>query len=259
MSIKQKLIVYGAAAAVIAAGIAGYEFFEGKVREGKESVEASVKAAAERPVIVLDAGHGGADGGCVSVNGVPEKGINLSILQTTRDMLTLLGYEVRCTRESDVSIHDQGVEGLAKQKKSDMDNRLKIINESGALAAVSIHQNQFTDPKYSGAQMFYQAESSEANALAEALRERFRTWLQPDNERETKPVGDELFLIHNADCPAVMVECGFLSNPEEAAKLESQSYQREVAFVIADGINYYLSKKQSGPVTAEALPDSSPQ
>ena len=206
-------------------------------------------------MVVLDAGHGGADGGCVSVNGVPEKDINLSVMLTARDMLDLLGYDVRCTRETDVSIHDQGIEGLAKQKKSDMDNRLAIINGSGAEVAVSIHQNQFTDPKYSGAQMFYKAESSESSALADVLRERFRIWLQPDNERETKPVGDELFLIHNANCPAVMAECGFLSNPEEAAKLESLSYQQEVAMVIADSINCYVSGKRKdsaddvGPLT----------
>ena len=244
IGIREKLLTFGAAAAVIAAGIVGYQLTDGQVRQGRETVETSADAAAQRTVIVLDAGHGGADGGCVSVNGTAEKGINLSVMLTARDMLTLLGYDVRCTREEDISVHDSGVEGLAKQKKSDMDNRLALINGSGAALAVSIHQNQFTDPKYSGAQMFYRAGSSESEALAETLRERFRIWLQPDNERETKPVGDELFLIHNASCPAVMVECGFLSNPEEAAKLESAEYQREVAFVIADGINRDLSQSR---------------
>ena len=245
MKLRQKLLTYIFAAAVIAAGIAGYWVIDGGVKNGREAVETSAGAALNRPVIVLDAGHGGADGGCVSVGGVPEKGINLSIMLTARDMLTLLGYDVRCTRETDVSVHDQGVEGLAKQKKSDMDNRLAIVNNSGAELFVSIHQNQFTDSKYSGAQMFYKADSSESSVLADILRERFRTWLQPGNERETKPVGSELFLIHNAKCPAVMAECGFLSNPEEAAKLESSSYQREIAFVIADGINCYISQKRS--------------
>ena len=243
MKLRHKLLTYLFAAAIIAAGIIGYEVIDGGVKNGRKAVETSARAVLDRPVIVLDAGHGGADGGCVSVNGTPEKGINLSIMQTSRDILTLLGYDVRCTRETDVSIHDQGTEGLANQKKSDMDNRLAIVNDSGASLFVSIHQNQFTDPKYSGAQMFYKAESLESSALAEILRERFRVWLQPGNERETKPVGSELFLIHNAKCPAVMVECGFLSNPEEAAKLESPSYQQEVALVIADGINCYLSKQ----------------
>lgn len=250
MKLKNKLLTYLFAGAVIAGGIVGCELIEAGAGKGMEAVETSADAVLDRPVIVLDAGHGGADGGCVSVNGIPEKNINLSIMLTARDMLDLLGYDVRCTRETDVSIHDKGIEGLAKQKKSDMDNRLAVINESGAVLAVSIHQNQFTDPKYSGAQMFFKADSPESSALADVLRERFRIWLQPDNERETKPVGDELFLIHNAKCPAVMAECGFLSNPEEAAKLETTSYQQEVAMVIADSINCYVSRKRQGSETA---------
>lgn len=241
MNLKRKLATYLCAGAVLAAGLIGGRLADNAVKKGAESVAASASAAVDRPTVVLDAGHGGADGGCVSVNGVPEKGINLSVMLTARDMLTLLGYNVVCTRETDVSIHDAGTEGLRKQKISDMDNRLEIINGSGALLAVSIHQNQFTDPQYHGAQMFYRADSGESLRLAETLRERFQNHLQPENERETKPVGDELFLIHNAVCPAVMAECGFLSNPEEAAKLESMSYQREVGFVIADGIVKYLA------------------
>ena len=240
MSVRTKILAYFCTAALLTAGILGSNLSERAAEKGRQSVEASAAAAAQKPVIVLDAGHGGADGGCVSVNGVPEKGINLSVMETTRDILTLLGYDVKCTRESDISIHDKGVEGLAKQKISDMDNRLAIINGSNASLAVSIHQNQFTDPKYYGAQMFYKADSPESERLAESLRGRFKALLQPENERETKPVGDELFLIHNAVCPAVMAECGFLSNPEEAAKLESAAYQREVAFALSDGINSYM-------------------
>jgi len=240
MRIKAKLLLYLAASAMIAAGIAGSILSERAVKKAAESVAASAEPIVSRPVVVLDAGHGGADGGCVSVSGAPEKGMNLSVLLTSRDILRLLGYDVRCTREEDVSIHDKGVEGLADQKLSDMKNRLAIINGSGAKLAVSIHQNQFTDPKYSGAQMFYKAEDEASARLAEILRERFVNHLQPDNKRETKPVGAELFLIHNAECPAVMVECGFLSNPEEAAKLETPGYQRELAFTVCDGINRFL-------------------
>ena len=235
MKLKQKLMTYLCAGAVLATGVIGGHLAENAVKKGAESVAASASAVVERPTVVLDAGHGGAD--------VPEKRINLSIMLTTRDILSLLGYNVVCTRETDVSIHDAGIEGLRRQKISDMDNRLAVINGSGALLAVSIHQNQFTDPQYHGAQMFYRADSDESLRLAETLKERFRNHLQPENERETKPVGDELFLIHNAQCPAVMAECGFLSNPEEAAKLESMSYQREVGFVIADGILKFLTEQ----------------
>lgn len=190
----------------------------------------------ERPSVVLDAGHGGADGGGVSVNGVPEKGINLNIAATTADLLMLMGYKVTLTRTEDVSIHDSGTEGLKAQKLSDMENRLELFNTPDSVC-VSIHQNRFTDPKYSGAQMFYHRPNTEGQKLAEALKARITGYLQPENQRETKPTDDELYLLCNCDNPAVMAECGFISNPEEAALLEQVPYQREMAFAIMAGIN----------------------
>ena len=202
-----------------------------------------VSTAFERPLLIIDAGHGGADGGCVAADGTPEKGINLSILQTMRDTAAVMGYDVVCTRESDVSIHDEGITGLSKQKKSDMDNRLAIINKYENAVAVSIHQNQFTDPKYSGAQMFYSKKSEAAHALAESIKGRIVATLQPENERETKPVGDELFLLNNAKCPMVMAECGFLSNEGEAQRLESPVYQKHMALTILFGVNDYIYRQ----------------
>ena len=118
------------------------------------------------PTIVLDAGHGGIDSGCVSVNGAEEKDINLSIMLKLRDMLEVTGLRVEVTRDTDRSIHDTGVTGLGNQKKSDMKNRLDIVNSFDDAVFVSIHQNQFTDPKYSGAQMFYPEGSEESEHLA---------------------------------------------------------------------------------------------
>ena len=202
------------------------------------------KASAAKPVITIDAGHGGADGGCVSVNGAVEKNINLNILKTLRDTMTVMGYDVNCTRESDVSIHDMGVEGLKNQKLSDMKNRLAIFGKYSDGISVSIHQNQFTDSKYSGAQMFYSEKNPEGEQLAKIMQERFRSVLQPENERVAKAVGDELYLLDNTTNPAVMIECGFLSNPEEAAKLESEDYQKQVAFTIMTGIKEYERSKK---------------
>ena len=192
------------------------------------------------PTIVLDAGHGGIDSGCVSVNGAEEKDINLSIMLKLRDMLEVTGLRVEVTRDTDRSIHDTGVTGLGNQKKSDMKNRLDIVNSFDDAVFVSIHQNQFTDPKYSGAQMFYPAESEESEHLAAIMQGNFAALLQPDNTREIKPVGTEIYLLHNAECPAVMAECGFLSNPEEAAKLESDEYQTMVAFTVYKSLCDYL-------------------
>lgn len=205
------------------------------------ATSANLDTSWERQVIVLDPGHGGMDGGCVSVNGTPEKGINLAISMCGRDLFNVMGFETVCTREKDVSIHDRGIEGLSNQKKSDMQNRLKIFNGEPKAISLSIHQNQFTDGRYSGAQMFYSETSSSGERLAESMQKQFVSLLQPENTRETKPVGDELYLIHNTENPALMIECGFLSNQEEAAKLESEDYQRQVAFTILTGVFEFTS------------------
>lgn len=203
------------------------------------SVDAPVADSA--PIIVLDAGHGGIDSGCVSVNGAEEKDMNLDIMLKLRDMLEISGYEVIVTRDTDKSIHDTGVQGLGKQKQSDMENRLAIINGQDNALFLSIHQNQFTDPKYSGAQMFYPLENADSERLAAIMQKSFVEFLQPDNKRETKPVTDEIYLLKNSNCPRVMAECGFLSNPEEAALLETDEYRSKVAFVLYTGILEFLS------------------
>ena len=204
-------------------------------------IPASAKISKDTPVIVLDAGHGGIDGGCSSADGVPEKGINLSILLKLRDMLEISGYDVVVTRDTDTSIHDKGIEGIAQQKSSDMDNRLAIFNDNDNAVCISIHQNQFTQPQYHGAQMFYSATNPESESLARAMKSSFTKLLQPDNQREIKQCGKELFLCYFSKNPTVMVECGFLSNPEEAALLASDEYQAKVAFTIFSGISEFIA------------------
>ena len=206
----------------------------------EKAVPVDAEADSILPVIVLDAGHGGIDSGCVSVNGAEEKDINLNILLKLREMLRITGFKVEVTRDTDRSIHDTGITGLGNQKKSDMSNRLNIINSFDNAVFVSIHQNQFTDPKYSGAQMFYPEQSSESERLASIMQGNFVSLLQPDNTREIKPVGTDIYLLHNAECPAVMAECGFLSNPDEAAKLESDGYQTQVAFTLYKSLCDYI-------------------
>ncbi len=201
----------------------------------------TASAGASPPVIVLDAGHGGIDGGCSSAAGVPEKGINLNIVLNLRDLLEVSGYEVILTRDTDRSIHDKGIEGIANQKSSDMDNRLKILNSPKHAVCISVHQNQFTDPKYSGAQMFYSDTDSRSESLAQMMQTQFREQLQPDNMREIKRCGKELFLCYYCKHPMVMAECGFLSNAGEAALLASEDYQRQVAFTIYSALQQWLS------------------
>lgn len=195
------------------------------------------------PTVVIDAGHGGADGGCVSIDGVPEKGINLTIALEVGDILSSMGYDVVYTRDSDVSLHDRDIKGLSNQKKSDMQKRLDIINSYDNAVAVSIHQNQFTQNQYSGAQMFCTQSNPNSLEFAELMQRNFVSLIQPNNNREVKVVGDELFLIYFAQCPSVMIECGFLSNPDESRMLQDSKYQKQVAFTIATGIMQYVSQK----------------
>ncbi len=238
ISRKKRIIVSCGAFAVICGSLWAGDIL-GAAAQGRVT-GASADRGMERPQVVLDPGHGGADGGCVSVNGAAEKGINLDIALTERDMLEIMGYEVTMTREDDRSIYDEGTEGLSKQKQSDMKNRLALFDSCGGIA-LSIHQNQFTDSRYSGAQVFYSRRNSEGGRLAEAVQRQFVSLLQPDNERETKAVDDELYLLDKTETPAVMVECGFLSNPEEAAKLEDAGYRKKVAFAIMSGVMEYRS------------------
>ena len=214
-------------------------------RNEQNAPDAVTASAAQSPVIVLDAGHGGIDGGCSSADGIPEKGINLNILLNLRGLLEISGYEVRVTRDTDRSIHDPGIEGIANQKSSDMDNRLAILNEPENAVCISIHQNQFTDPQYSGAQIFYAPTNPESEGLAQSIQTQFRTLLQPQNEREIKRCGKELFLCWYCEHPMVMAECGFLSNPEEAARLSDPDYQHQVALTLYAGLTDWLSQQHS--------------
>ncbi len=192
-------------------------------------------------MVILDAGHGGIDGGCSTADGKTEKGINLNIMLSVRDLSKMFGYNVEVTRDRDKSIHDKGVTGIRNQKISDMENRLALFNKYTNAVCVSIHQNTFSDPKFNGAQMFYSDKNASSEQLAAIMQQKFVANLQPDNQREIKLCGDELYLCYYCNNPAVMVECGFLSNYEEAAKLTNTEYQQKIAFTIFSGINDFVN------------------
>lgn len=192
-------------------------------------------------VLILDAGHGGIDGGCSTASGNTEKDINLNILLSVRDLGTMFGFTVETTRDSDKSIHDKGIVGIRNQKISDMENRLELFNKYDNAICVSIHQNTYSDPIFNGAQMFYSEKNSASHQLASLIQQKFVNNLQPDNKREIKMCGSELYLCYNCNNPAVMVECGFLSNPQEAVMLIDKAYQKKVAFTIFSGINEFAN------------------
>lgn len=203
--------------------------------------EANGKNVGEKTV-VLDAGHGGEDGGAVGEGEVVEKDINLSVALKLRDILQVSGYNVIMTREKDIAIYDDDAETLREKKRSDLHNRLDIIEKNSGenTIFISIHQNKFPDPKYHGTQIFYSKHDPKSMDLAQSVRKSVTQFLQPDNEREIKEANKKIYLLNNAQIPAVVVECGFLSNPEECAKLADKNYQSEMAFSVYCGISDYF-------------------
>lgn len=205
----------------------------------KKTVEVSSNSSYFKTVII-DAGHGGVDGGTSADDGILEKDLNLQIALKLNDILNSMGINTILTRDSDVSIHDAAAETIRQKKISDLKNRLKIINNTEDSVFVSIHQNHFGESKYKGTQVFYSKNNPLSRTLAEKIRMPVISYLQTDNTREIKQSGTDIYLLSNAQSPSVMVECGFLSNVEETENLKNESYQRKLAFMIAIGIIDYF-------------------
>lgn len=195
------------------------------------------------PCILVDAGHGGEDGGAQSRGGVLEKDINLEIAKRVYLILQLLGFDTRLTRSDDTLHYDAECETMREKKVSDIRYRFGLIENTPNAVFLSIHQNHFSEPRYHGAQVFYSENRSESRTLADAIQKSIVRTLQPDNERAIKPCGSEVFLINNAQKPAVMVECGFLSNPQEAEKLNDRNYQTAISVCIVQGLLDYFNHR----------------
>ena len=191
----------------------------------------------DAPCILIDPGHGGADGGASAPDGTLEKELNLAVSLPLRDLLTVMGYTVRMTRTTDVMLNTEG-ETLRERKVSDIHNRLAMSEEADL--TVSIHQNNFTQPQYYGTQIFYSGNTEESRVLADSVREQVIGLLQPDNTRELKRGTSDVYLLHHATRPMILVECGFLSNQAELAKLKDATYQRQMAFAVAAGVMTYF-------------------
>jgi len=191
----------------------------------------------KRWLVVLDPGHGGFDPGKVGVGEVLEKDINLAIALELRELLEQNDVAVIMTREEDVGL-DRLNEG--SKKNSDMRNRVNLVNQSKADLAVSIHQNSFTEPSSRGAQVFYHVESSSGKRLAEILQEQLKQTLQDGNHRVAKS-NDSYYMLKKTECPFAIVECGFLSNPEESELLQKEEYQKKLAWAIHLGVLQYLN------------------
>ncbi len=193
--------------------------------------------------IIIDAGHGGEDGGATSCTGRLESGFNLDIALRLRDLLHLLGFETKMIRTTDTAVYTQG-SSIAQKKVSDLKERVRIVNETENALLLSIHQNNFSDGRYSGAQVFYGA-AGESEELAKALQSAFVATINPGSHRGIKKASG-VYLLEHIQRTGILIECGFLSNAEEEARLRDPTYQKEICCVIAATVSDFLSESAYG-------------
>ena len=230
---KRKTVLCLGYLATVLAVLAGIRLLNRSI-----SVMAEIREAEGRTCIIIDPGHGGEDGGAVSVSGRPESGYNLDISLRLRDLLQLLGYDTKMIRTSDISVYTKG-ETLAQKKASDLKERTRIINGTENALLLSIHQNSFPDARYAGPQVFYgSAQGSEA--LAKHLQAVLSAELSPGSSRRAKKAAG-IYLMEHIRKPGVLIECGFLSNYAEEASLRDPEYQKILIGLIAAGVGQYLS------------------
>jgi N-acetylmuramoyl-L-alanine amidase len=193
--------------------------------------QASAPVYSPARVLILDAGHGGLDGGAVGADGTIESSVNLGITIKLRDLALLLGQKVVMTRSGeDIAYPDESA-SIAAKKAADQKARVALIGEYTNAELISIHQNFYPAPSVRGAQVFYRS-TRESQMLAETIQERLNSCLMQEKRRVAAPIADTIYLMKNVDCPAVLVECGFLSNPDECALLADEKYQTKLAMTI---------------------------
>ncbi|MBR1815691.1 MAG: N-acetylmuramoyl-L-alanine amidase [Lachnospiraceae bacterium] len=196
----------------------------------------SAEETKDELVIVVDAGHGGNDPGKVSANGIMEKDVNLAIAIKLKTELEAKGATVILTRDSDTSL---AIDGATNKKISDLNQRMAIVNGENADLLISIHQNSYTDKSVKGAQVFY-GDSEKSEAIAKEIQGCIQKYVDSDNTRKAK-TGSDYYILRKSACPSVIIECGFLSNQEETAKLVDDKYQQKLAEGIAKAVeNIFL-------------------
>ena len=193
-------------------------------------------AVSGRMTVVVDAGHGG-----IAADGTFEKDINLAISKSLCDMLSAFGFNAVMTRIEDTLIGDNSLKTVKEKKRSDIKKRLEISESGQNSLLLSIHQNNFSQGKYSGTQVFYSKNNSESSVVAQLIQSDIARLLQKDNDRQIKPVGSEIYLLYHSKKPAVMVECGFISNQNELDALKTDEYQNKLSFCILNSVLQYIN------------------
>ncbi|MDY4975427.1 MAG: N-acetylmuramoyl-L-alanine amidase [Clostridia bacterium] len=198
---------------------------------------------ADQLTVVIDAGHGGMDGGAVGISGVLEKDLNLQVAKKLEKLVTDGGGKALMTRADDVSLHTDQDKTVREQKRSDLNYRRSYAADSGADAFISIHMNKFEQSQYRGAQIFYAADQ-DSKQLAEMIKKNIVPVSEKSDGREIKKAYDTMFILQQSKLPSVIVECGFLSNSEEEALLTDDAYQQKIAEAIYRGLCEFLQEKR---------------
>ena len=208
----------------------------------KQAAEVSetMSSTENSKIILVDAGHGGADPGMIGVNGLEEKGINLQIAVKLKDSLEKQGFSVIMTREEDKGLYE---EDSRNQKAQDMQRRIALVKECKPVLCISIHQNSYQDSAVYGPQVFYYEDSVQGKSLAELIQEKLNTRLDVKRPRVAKG-NKTYYLLKRSESVLNIVECGFLTNPQEAELLQTDEYQLKVADAISEGIDAYFSKNK---------------
>lgn len=233
---RLKSLIAGIAAAIIILAAALYT-----INAHSRLRQANALAVARVPTpVILDAGHGGQDGGAVSATGTVEAGINLDITLKTQAIMEFFGVATRLTRVDENSLDYSASATTRANKNADLRARLQIAEENPDCSFLSIHLNKFEQAKYWGAQVFYSPGNAASQPLAQLLQQRLAAVLNPANTRAAKPAPGSVYLMQSISGPAVTIECGFLSNREEEELLRSPEYQRKIAVAIAAGYIDFL-------------------
>ena len=206
---------------------------------------AATLSVQQGPTVVIDPGHGGEDGGAVAPDGTEESTINLAIAQRLDAVLSFWGCRTQLLRNGDVSLHDAGCETIRQKKVSDIHNRVSAVNAAPDPRLISTHQNSFPQSQYHGSQVFY-ANGPLGQPWAKLTQDNLRSCLDPANSRQEKPISHDVYLMNHIACPAILVECGFLSNAEECARLQDPRYQTALAAVVAASYLQYANE-EGGP------------
>lgn len=210
----------------------------------KENETSTANLIETKKSVIIDAGHGGSDGGAVStVNGALEKDLNLSVSLMLSELLQASGIDVIMTRTEDVLLYDENTRGT--KKSQDLKNRLLYTVNNPDSIFVSIHMNTFPREQYKGLQVFYSPNNDSSRDLADIVQSTTKAYLQNDNQREIKRANSNIYILWRTEVPAVLVECGFLSNSEEAELLTTDEYRQKLALVLYSSImNYFNSEEE---------------